>query len=332
MRQTKEENNIWIIETSTLEEALSFLQDLNIKDSSNKFIFRGHSEAKWKIKSTIKRYFKASVVNPSELIERFKVGLARIGLYPNDIQTNLEWLQYARHSGIPTPVIDFTYSPYIALFFAFHGIMPKYALRRDNETFIDDDFVALCILDVSKLAGAYASYLTDYSIFRMEKKITDASDEERKQYWEFFNKKYHDFLNRDLVKYFEKGFIANALQLIPYPSKSNIRMLKQQGVLLYDTLLKGYAGEINQWEVSEWEDLEDWIKNAPNPPTVMPNGSEEIEPILYKLKISKNEASKAFNLLDLMNINAASLFGTPDAVAKDVINAFYFNPKMERVI
>ena len=33
-----------------------------------------------------------------------------------------------------------------------------------------------------------------------------------------------------------------------------------------------------------------------------------------------------------MNINGASLFGTPDAVAKDVINSFHYNPKIERIL
>ena len=33
-------------------------------------------------------------------------------------------LEFGRHYGIPSPLIDFSYSPYVATFFAFNGARP----------------------------------------------------------------------------------------------------------------------------------------------------------------------------------------------------------------
>ena len=225
LREEKKGPNILIVETDTIKEALDFLETLDIKDSSNKFIFRGHTEAKWKLESTIKRYFKSSVVDPLELIERFKVGLARIGAYPKNLFSNLEWLQYARHHGVPTPVIDFTYSPYIALFFAFNGVNPySNFIQKD-----DDYFVAIYVINIYQLASYYAHYIGRNEVLKGRFDYSNLSIEEKERYSQIVSDIYNSFLSPDYDKLFSNGFIANYLQLIPHPSRCNIRMLRQQG-------------------------------------------------------------------------------------------------------
>ena len=107
---------------------------------SDGVLYRGQSDTKWKIETSLERHGKERIgcndyylqidayktlINP--LIDRkFKREATRAG-YPFDFDQykegswelpEMEYLAYLRHHGFPTPLIDWSRSLYVALFFA----------------------------------------------------------------------------------------------------------------------------------------------------------------------------------------------------------------------
>lgn len=129
---------------------------------------------------------------------------------------------------------------------------------------------------------------------------------------------YHQFLYPQ-QNLFEKSFPGNHLQFIPYPSKNNFRMLRQQGVLLYDTV---------DYSSLKVKNLEEFISNYDEPGTSQSDGTIiPSEPTLYKVLIDKEEIEIILSLLELMGITGGTLYANAEGVAMDVINSYYYNIK-----
>jgi FRG domain-containing protein len=87
--------------------------------------FRGQADATWPLESSLTRYLKNFGGPPNEWVRREKRSLhafkrkAHILLprTPEEGET-LEWLALMQHHGAPTRLLDFSWSPYVAAFFA----------------------------------------------------------------------------------------------------------------------------------------------------------------------------------------------------------------------
>lgn len=90
------------------------------------FIFRGQQKSNWELSTSIERAKKVSVLSMlqtynteekwmlDEFMRKFHLYSARqIGL-----DEKLEWLSIMQHHGSPTRLLDFTYSIFIAMYFA----------------------------------------------------------------------------------------------------------------------------------------------------------------------------------------------------------------------
>lgn len=103
-------------------------------DNTGRFIFRGQRREEWKLEPSLKRGLDVSLAS-QDVVDRHRKSFlealkGRRGTHPPDINHDQLWA-LGRHFGLQTPLLDWTRSPYVALFFAFAGANPNaYTGRR----------------------------------------------------------------------------------------------------------------------------------------------------------------------------------------------------------
>jgi len=187
------------IQTTSLAEALSTLEELALR--KEEIIFRGHGRSDYRICSTLSRYttvpHKYWDQTLDGMLAHFLTNLRSIGELPGEIAKDRRArLEYGRHYGVPSPLIDFSLSPYIARFFAFDGTHPS-----KNQ---DDDPVVVCALNVTRLGSEWARSRTTWN----------------PQGW---TEQYNTFM-LEHEPFFENGYPPGVLKYIRFPASWNKRM------------------------------------------------------------------------------------------------------------
>jgi hypothetical protein len=122
---------------SSAEELLTELNGL-----PNHYIYRGHADADWQLESSLERVVgDAWSAVSARMFEDYALGLfeSKFHLYDREnIQpaSKLAWLSIMQHYGVPTRLLDFTASPYVALYFALEGYSPR--TKKDFAVFAID--------------------------------------------------------------------------------------------------------------------------------------------------------------------------------------------------
>ena len=90
--------------------------------------FRGHARADWTLVPTITRELQNRHVNPRYWLKQehrilwvFQRKVIHYLSNPPQIGDTFRWLALMQHSGAPTRLLDFTWSAYVAAFFALEG-------------------------------------------------------------------------------------------------------------------------------------------------------------------------------------------------------------------
>ncbi|MEW4412241.1 FRG domain-containing protein [Clostridium sp. AN503] len=112
------------------------------------WVFRGQSNSDWKLQTSLERKISEKndecldireiILKENEIIDKFK---RRAFNYIRNLPADgdlLEWLSLMQHHGAPTRLLDFSYSYYIALYFATHGATKDSALYCINKKIIDE--------------------------------------------------------------------------------------------------------------------------------------------------------------------------------------------------
>ena len=126
--------------------------DQHVKDIKTRrtspLLFRGQGDSAWKLKTTLDRYFSKKVslkeyywltlvAKPKietftnyrwttiPKLREYEEWVNKIDIFPFGEFPAYEYFAYLRHHGFPSPLLDWTASPYVAAFFAFNNPSTK---------------------------------------------------------------------------------------------------------------------------------------------------------------------------------------------------------------
>lgn len=112
-----------------IDDIESLIRELNVLP--NHFVYRGQANADWAIESSLERTIgpKWSKENAKKFedfsLQQFQ---SKFHLYDSENvgpDSKLGWLAIMQHYGVPTRLVDFTESPYVALYFALENYSPQ---------------------------------------------------------------------------------------------------------------------------------------------------------------------------------------------------------------
>lgn len=90
--------------------------------ASDEFIFRGQYDYRWDLVPSLARCSRGGTYEPpqaKECLESFRRSSRGRKEFDPNLDSDLEMWALGQHYGLRTPLLDWTLSPYVALFFAF---------------------------------------------------------------------------------------------------------------------------------------------------------------------------------------------------------------------
>jgi len=99
--------------------------DIHVIARRRQWLFRGHRDTQWHLETALERTFRREAIPAArrmdveaELLRDFQRAYHQYGAHVPEPHAHLEWLSLMQHHGAPTRLLDFSYSIYVAAYFA----------------------------------------------------------------------------------------------------------------------------------------------------------------------------------------------------------------------
>ncbi|MBB4253033.1 FRG domain-containing protein [Rhizobium sp. BK008] len=133
------------------EKFIEVMRDPDHRRASREMIYRGQRGCDWPLASTLARQFNGGAIPVAKrqwLLEQFELSMRGRGYDLSifgDEHAEIEKWAIGQHYGLYTPLLDWTRSPFVALYFAFNrvddpDINPSRAVFCLNMTALKDEF------------------------------------------------------------------------------------------------------------------------------------------------------------------------------------------------
>jgi len=170
-----------IIELSSWSEFEKIIKEELLEETQEMrngyYFYRGHSDATWQLETTLERYIGQNITvdNYYRLIARIqaeletftdrKWELPSIREYVSDLTPPLfvrdsevhTYMGYLRHFGFPSPLLDRTYSPFVAAYFAFRDVASKAKSIAIYQFVAKGELPTIRISETTQIYPIYAS-------------------------------------------------------------------------------------------------------------------------------------------------------------------------------
>lgn len=158
------------VEIRSVAELIEQLNNL-----PNHFLYRGHANADWPLQSSLERIIgsKWSAGEAKQFEEDSLVQFqSKFHLYDRENvkpDSKLAWLSIMQHYGVPTRLLDFTESPYVALYFALEAYNPQTCTDFAIFAFDYTAIMNCSIAHISSEDGAFNE--TRFSVYQKQDEI-----------------------------------------------------------------------------------------------------------------------------------------------------------------
>jgi hypothetical protein len=285
------------VEIKTWDDFQAHLQSYRA-DHRYEWCFRGQANSEWPLAPSLERMIpnrrRESLVNAERiLLDRFKRQAHQYLARVPEETARVDWYALMQHWGLPTRLLDFTLSPYVALFFALRERPTGCDACRPLHAAV----WAIHHVSLQSLAKAELQSLAKAELQRVAK-----AELERGYRLDSagFRKALDDLIGQDT----DVRFVAPV-----QPFLMHERLASQQGMFLCPASLK-----------LPFDILISQPKNFSL--LVIPEEPKVKDSFARKLMFPLNERANMLRELSRMNINSASLFPGLDGYARSIRESY----------
>jgi hypothetical protein len=252
------------------------------------YCFRGVTDAEDGLLSTLDRYGPTLKAHREQyLIREFQRRLhhyLRVELLPS---TTFELLSLMQHYGVPTKLLDFTYSPYVALYFAVY------------DTKEERDCAIWAVLPFNLHSKSY-------------RRLVDGGFPHRLRKDAYFSEQFVE------EEYFTEAFMHHkyGIAMLLQPELMNERLSVQQGLFLVTDGKEIQRSSDPVQNVGEFQTVEETVLDLLQEGRAVMIAEGATDPTLLRIVVPGRLKARLMKALELMNINACSLFPGLDGFAR----------------